>query len=63
MNWKDGWPEDIWRHSYGSYHLAKNRNAALTAEQMGTKVHGCFMRIIMTWYFAKMTWRKAISPN
>jgi integrase len=35
MNWKDGWPEDILRHSYGSYHLAKHRNAALTAEQMG----------------------------
>ena len=37
MNWKDGWTEDILRHSYGSYHLAKYRNAALTAEQMGHK--------------------------
>jgi hypothetical protein len=37
MNWKDGWPEDILRHSYGSYHLAKYRNAALTADQMGHK--------------------------
>jgi integrase len=37
MNWKDGWPEDILRHSYGFYHLAKYRNAALTAEQMGHK--------------------------
>ena len=37
MNWKDGWPEDILRHSYGSYHLAKHRNAALTADQMGHK--------------------------
>ena len=37
MNWKDGWPEDVLRHSYGSYHLAKYRNAALTAEQMGHK--------------------------
>ena len=36
MNWKD-WPDDIFRHSYGSYHLAKHRNAALTAEQMGHK--------------------------
>ena len=36
MNWK-GWPDDILRHSYGSYHLAKHRNAALTAEQMGHK--------------------------
>ena len=36
MNWKD-WPDDILRHSYGSYHLAKHRNAALTAEQMGHK--------------------------
>lgn len=35
MGWKDGWPEDILRHSYGSYHLAKHKNAALTAEQMG----------------------------
>ena len=31
MNWKAGWPEDILRHSYGSYHLAKY----LTADQMG----------------------------
>ena len=29
--------EDILRHSYGSYHLAKYRNAALTADQMGHK--------------------------
>jgi integrase len=36
MNWKE-WPDDILRHSYGSYHLAKHRNAALTAEQMGHK--------------------------
>ena len=36
MDWKD-WPDDILRHSYGSYHLAKHRNAALTAEQMGHK--------------------------
>ncbi|HEY5705404.1 MAG TPA: hypothetical protein VIS96_07505 [Terrimicrobiaceae bacterium] len=33
----EGWPDDILRHSYGSYHLAKHRNAALTAEQMGHK--------------------------
>jgi integrase len=37
MNWKQGWPEDILRHSYGSYHLAKYRNAAFTADQMGHK--------------------------
>ena len=36
MDWKE-WPDDILRHSYGSYHLAKHRNAALTAEQMGHK--------------------------
>jgi integrase len=36
MSWKE-WPDDILRHSYGSYHLAKHRNAALTAEQMGHK--------------------------
>lgn len=36
MNWKV-WPDDILRHSYGSYHLAKHRNAALTVEQMGHK--------------------------
>ena len=36
MNWVE-WPDDILRHSYGSYHLAKHRNAALTAEQMGHK--------------------------
>ena len=28
---------DIVRHSYGCYHLAKHRNAALTAEQMDHK--------------------------
>ena len=37
MNWKEGWPEDILRHSYGSYRLAKYRNAALAAQQMGHK--------------------------
>ena len=36
MNW-DAWPDDVLRHSYGSYHLAMHRNAALTAEQMGHK--------------------------
>ena len=36
MDWKD-WPDDILRHSYGSYHLAKHRNAALTAEQISHK--------------------------
>ncbi|MEO6847154.1 MAG: hypothetical protein ABI254_07840 [Chthoniobacterales bacterium] len=36
MGW-DAWPDDILRHSYGSYHLAKHKNAALTAEQMGHK--------------------------
>jgi integrase len=36
MNWNE-WPDDILRHSYGSYHLAMHRNAALTAEQMGHK--------------------------
>ncbi|MDD5198993.1 MAG: hypothetical protein PHC88_04260 [Terrimicrobiaceae bacterium] len=35
MGWQDGWPEDVLRHSFGSYHLAKHQNAALTAEQMG----------------------------
>jgi integrase len=37
MNWKNGWPEDGLRHSYGSYHLARFRNAALRADQMGHK--------------------------
>ena len=36
MNWKE-WPENVLRHSYGSYPLARHRNAALTAEQMGHK--------------------------
>lgn len=36
MGWEE-WPDDILRHSFGSYHLAKHRNAALTAEQMGHK--------------------------
>ena len=36
MGW-EAWPDDILRHSYGSYHLALHRNAALTAEQMGHK--------------------------
>jgi hypothetical protein len=46
MNWKDGWPEDILRHSYGSYHLAKYRNAALRQIKWGTRMHGFSMRII-----------------
>lgn len=36
MGWT-AWPEDVLRHSFGSYHLAHYRNAALTAEQMGHK--------------------------
>lgn len=36
MGWKE-WPDDVLRHSYGSYHLAKHKNATLTAEQMGDK--------------------------
>jgi len=36
LNW-NVWPDDILRHSYGSYHLAKFRNAGLTSEQMGHK--------------------------
>lgn len=36
MGWTE-WFDDILRHSYGSYHLAKHRNAAMTAEQMGHK--------------------------
>ena len=36
MNWNE-WPNDILRHSYGSYTSPKHRNAALTAEQMGHK--------------------------
>jgi len=34
MGWIE-WPEDILRHSYGSYHLALHKNAAFTSEQMG----------------------------
>ena len=29
------WANDIMRHSYGSYHLAKHQDAAMTALQMG----------------------------
>lgn len=36
MGW-DRWPKDVLRHSFGSYHLAKFKNAALTAEIMGHK--------------------------
>jgi hypothetical protein len=36
VNWKER-PDDVLRHSYGSYQLAKHRNAAFTAEQMGHK--------------------------
>jgi integrase len=36
MGWQE-WPEDVLRHSFASYHLAKHRNAALTAELMGHK--------------------------
>jgi hypothetical protein len=34
------------RHSYGSYHLAKYRNAALRQIKWGTRMHGFSMRII-----------------
>jgi len=34
LKWKE-WPEDITRHSYGTFHLAKFKNAGLTAENMG----------------------------
>jgi len=30
-----GWPKDVLRHSFGSYHLAKWNKAGLTAEYMG----------------------------
>jgi len=36
VGWSE-WPKDILRHSFGSYHLAKFQNAALTAEIMGHK--------------------------
>jgi integrase/recombinase XerD len=36
MKWSE-WPQDVLRHSYGSYHYARHQNAALTAEQMGHK--------------------------
>jgi len=42
MNWKE-WPDDVLRHSYGSYHLARHRNAALTAEQWATRTPECYM--------------------
>jgi integrase len=29
------WPQDVLRHTYGSYHLEKHHNAAETAHQMG----------------------------
>jgi integrase len=34
LGWKK-WPIDITRHSYGSFHLAKYKNAGLTCEYMG----------------------------
>jgi integrase len=30
-----GWPKDVLRHSFGSYHLAAHKSASLTAELMG----------------------------
>jgi len=30
-----GWPKDVLRHCFGSYHLAKWKSAGLTAELMG----------------------------
>ena len=45
MSWKPERPDDILRHSYGSYHLAKHRNAALTASRWGTKMPACCMPI------------------
>jgi hypothetical protein len=29
------WPKDGLRHSYASYHLAKNQHAGLTSESIG----------------------------
>jgi phosphoribosyl 1,2-cyclic phosphodiesterase len=31
------WPQDILRHTYGSYHLEKRHDATETAHQMGHK--------------------------
>lgn len=45
MGWAS-WPADILRHSFGSYHLAKHRNAALTAELMGHRN----ARMLYTYY-------------
>ena len=36
MGWK-GWPADILRHSFGSYHLAMHENSGTTAYMMGHK--------------------------
>ena len=32
------WPEDVYRHSYGSYWLAKNKDRAHLAEHMGNSI-------------------------
>ena len=29
------WPQDVLRHSYGSYHLEKHKDASYTAHEMG----------------------------
>ena len=36
MGW-DEWPEDILRHSFGSYHLAEYQDSGKTADMMGHK--------------------------
>ena len=46
MNWKDGWPEDILRRSYGSYHLAKYRTLPSLPINWDTRTRGCSLRII-----------------
>ena len=43
---EEGWPEDILRHSYGSYHLAKYAMPPLRPIKWGTRMRGCSMRTI-----------------
>ncbi len=48
MNWKE-WPDDILRHSYGSYHLPSIEMPLLPVSRWDTKMPGCSTPITGKW--------------
>jgi integrase len=43
LKWKD-WPQDVLRHTFASYHLARGQDAAKTAHQLGHPDAGVLFR-------------------